>query len=170
MIQQPDNLPDDQIEVWQQAVEYFERAYRMQVQGDIASAIRDYKVSIRLFPTTEAYTFLGWVYAHLKLYDAAIAACKQAIDLDPTFGNPYNDLGAYLLEEERAAEAVPWLQQAILAPRYEARVFAYFNLGRAYERLGDWRHALDLYQQAVVESAEFLPAQHAVHRLLSQLN
>lgn len=170
MIQQPDNLPDDQIEVWQQAVEYFERAYRMQLQGDIASAIHDYKVSIRLFPTAEAYTFLGWVFAHLKLYDAAIAACKLAIEIDPTFGNSYNDIGAYLLEEDRAAEAVPWLEQAILAPRYEARVFAYFNLGRAHERLGHWYRALELYEQAVAESAEFRPAQHAAHRLLTRLN
>src|SRR5690606_36931108 len=137
---------------------------------DIASAIHDYKVSIRLFPTAEAYTFLGWVFAHLKLYDAAIAACKLAIEIDPTFGNSYNDIGAYLLEEDRAAEAVPWLEQAILAPRYEARVFAYFNLGRAHERLGDWYRALELYEQAVAESAEFRPAQHAAHRLLTRLN
>ncbi len=170
MIQQPDNLPDDQIEVWQQAVEYFERAYRMQLQGDIASAIRDYKLSIRLFPTAEAYTFLGWVYAHLKLYDEAIAACKLAIGVDPTFGNPYNDLGAYLLEQDRAADAVPSLERAISAPRYEARVFAYFNLGRAYERLGDWYRALALYQQAADLSVEFRPARNAAHRLLTRLN
>ncbi|HQY94237.1 tetratricopeptide repeat protein, partial [Caldilinea sp.] len=93
MIAQPDNLPDDQIEVWQQAVEYFQRAYRMQLQGDPAGAIHDYKASIRLFPTAEAYTFLGWVYAHLDLYDEALTACKLAIEVDPEFGNPYNDIG-----------------------------------------------------------------------------
>jgi tetratricopeptide (TPR) repeat protein len=96
MIVQPDNLPDDQIEVWQQAVESFQRAYRMQLQGDLANAIHDYKLSIRLFPTAEAYTFLGWVFAHLALYDEAITACKLAIETDPEFGNPYNDIGAYL--------------------------------------------------------------------------
>ena len=75
MIQQPDNLPDDQIEVWQQAVEYFQRAYRMQMQGDIASAIRDYKLSIYLFPTPEAHTYLGWVYS----FPQALRPCHRRV-------------------------------------------------------------------------------------------
>lgn len=170
MIAQPDNLPDDQIEVWQQAVEYFQRAYRMQIQGDLAGAIRDYKASLRLFPTAEAYTFLGWVYAHLDLYDEAIAACKLAIEVDPEFGNPYNDIGAYLLELEQPEAALAWLEQALVAPRYEARVFAFFNLGRAYERLGNWRQALELYQQAAQRYPDYRPASSAAQRIIGRLN
>jgi tetratricopeptide (TPR) repeat protein len=170
MIVQPDNLPDDQIEVWQQAVESFQRAYRMQLQGDLASAMHDYKISIRLFPTAEAYTFLGWVFAHLTLYDEAITACKLAIETDPEFGNPYNDIGAYLIELDRAGEAIPWLEQAIVAPRYDARVFAFFNLGRAYEHLGDWRQALELYQQTALRYPDYHPAVNAAHRLQGRFN
>ncbi|GIV67956.1 tetratricopeptide repeat protein [Caldilinea sp.] len=170
MIAQPDNLPDDQIEVWQQAVEHFERGYRMQVQGDIAAAIREYKLSIRFYPTAEAYTFLGWAYAHLQLYDEAIAACKLAIETDPAFGNPYNDIGAYLIELERTEEAIPWLEQALTAPRYEARVFAFFNLGRAYEQLGDLRLALEYYQAAVQNYPDYRPATEAMQRLLGKMN
>ena len=48
MIRQPGNLSDDQIEVWQQAVEHAKRAYRMQMQGDFASVICDNTLSIRL--------------------------------------------------------------------------------------------------------------------------
>lgn len=170
MIVQPDNLPDDQIEVWQQAVEYLQRAYRMQLQGDLANAIHDYKASIRLFPTPEAYTFLGWVYAHLALYDEAITACQLAIEIDPEFGNPYNDIGAYLIELDRSSDAISWLEQAIVAPRYNARVFAFFNLGRAYENLGNWRQALALYQQAATRYPDYRPAVNAAHRLAGRFN
>ncbi|GIK73270.1 MAG: hypothetical protein BroJett021_22580 [Chloroflexota bacterium] len=170
MIAQPDNLPDDQIEVWQQAVESFQRAYRMQVQGDIAAAIREYKASIRFYPTAEAYTFLGWAYAHLSLYEEAITACRLAIEVDPDFGNPYNDIGAYLLELERVEEAIPWFERALAAPRYDARVFAFFNLGRAYERLGKWRNALDYYQQTAEYFPHYRPAIDAAHRLLGRMN
>jgi tetratricopeptide (TPR) repeat protein len=170
MIRQPDNLSDDQIEPWHQAVEHFYRAYRMQMQGDLASAIRDYRLSIRLFPTAEAYTFLGWVYSHLKLYDAAIEACHAAIALDPEFGNPYNDIGAYLIELEQIAEAIPWLEKATIAPRYEARVYAFHNLGRAHELLGDWYRAVECYRRALQQDPGYQPARAALYQLLGRLN
>ncbi len=170
MIRQPDNLPDDQIEVWQQALEYFQRAYRYQLQGDIASAIRDYRLSIRLFPTAEAHTCLGWAYSTLNLYAEAIAECRLAIEIDPLFGNPYHDIGANLLELERPDEAIPWLEKAIDAPRYDARVFAYFNLGRAHELRHAWYQALEFYQIASTVTPDYKPAHAATHRLLGKLN
>jgi len=33
-----------------------------------------------------------------KLEDA-IAECQRAIKIDPDFGNPYNDIGAYMIEQ-----------------------------------------------------------------------
>ena len=44
--------------------------------------------------------------------DDAIAECKIAIAVDPDFGNPYNDIGAYLIELGREEEAVTWLERA----------------------------------------------------------
>src|SRR5690606_29289661 len=107
MIPFPPDLPDAQLEPWQQAVELFHQAYRLQREGDLAGAIRAYRRSIRLYPTAEAHTFLGWVFSILHLYDEAMACCRAAIALDPTYGNAYNDLGAYLLERGQAAEAIP---------------------------------------------------------------
>ena len=52
--------------------------------------------------------------------------------MDPDFGNPYNDIGAYLIQMGRLDEAIPWLEKATRAPRYEAPHFPRFNLGRAY--------------------------------------
>ena len=170
MLQPPEDLPDDQIEVWQQALEYFQRGYRQQMQGDLASAIQDYRHSLRLFPTAEAHTFLGWAYAGLHLFEQAIAECQAAIALAPDLGNPYNDIGAYLLELGRPAEAIPWFEQAIAAPRYDMRVYAFFNLGRACERTGQWLRAIDGYRQATVLQPDFHPAQMALQALLGKLN
>ena len=36
--------------------------------------------------------------------------------MDPDFGNPYNDIGAYLIEMGRLDEAIPWLEKATLRP------------------------------------------------------
>ncbi|MBP9074834.1 MAG: hypothetical protein KBG20_21180, partial [Caldilineaceae bacterium] len=67
-MQPPPNLSDDHIEVWQQALGYFQMAFRAQEEGDFAEAIRLYGLSIRLYPSAEAHTFLGWVYSFLNLY------------------------------------------------------------------------------------------------------
>ena len=33
--------------------------------------------------------------------------CKRAIEIDPDFGNPYNDIGVYLIDLNRFEEAIP---------------------------------------------------------------
>ena len=91
------------------------------MQGEYQEAIELYSRSIETFATAEAYTFRGWTYSFLGDYNRAIAECLQAIKLDPEFGNPYNDIGAYLIEQEKWDEAIPWFQKAMVAPRYEAR-------------------------------------------------
>lgn len=161
---------DDQLEAWQQAMEYFQEGYRLQENGDLASAMQKYRLSIFLYPTAEAHTYLGWIYSHLNLYAEAIAECKRAIAVDPDFGNPYNDIGAYLVELNRQKEAIPWFQKAITAPRYEARAYPFFNLGRIYEKLGQWPKAIRYYQQALSLDPEYEQAQAAWQDLQARLN
>ncbi|MBI4542990.1 MAG: hypothetical protein HY705_08170 [Gemmatimonadetes bacterium] len=38
--------------------------------------------------------------------DEAIAECKRAIACDPGFGNPYNDIGVYVMEMGRRGDPV----------------------------------------------------------------
>ncbi|MBX5496060.1 MAG: tetratricopeptide repeat protein, partial [Bryobacteraceae bacterium] len=114
------------------ALELFEKAYQLQMQGDLDLAVDLYKRSIEVYPTAEAYTFLGWTYRFQGKIDEAISECKKAIDIDPSFGNPYNDIGAYLIEKGKLDEAIPWLEQATRSARYEAYHYPWYNLGRVY--------------------------------------
>lgn len=132
----------------EQARAYFNQAYQLHTQGRLQRAIALYEQSLELYPTAEAHTFMGWAYSHLGEYERAIEECKQAIELDPDYGNPYNDIGAYLMELGRADEAEEWLVRATTAPRYETPFFPRFNLGRLCERQGKWFEALDEYKAA----------------------
>src|SRR5450759_4584160 len=105
---------------WELAHDLFEQAYSLQLQGEMDLAIDLYKRSIEIYPTAEAYTFLGWSYRFQGDLEAAIAQCKKAIAVDPDFGNPYNDIGAYLIELGRPDEALPWLERAVRSKRYNA--------------------------------------------------
>ena len=89
------------------ALEYFERAYARQRNGELEEAIELYKKSIAILPTAVAHTFLGWTYSFQSRYDDAIAECHRAIAIDPDFGNPYNDIGAYLIEKGTTRRSDP---------------------------------------------------------------
>ncbi len=78
--------------------EYLKKAYALQMKGQFEEAILNYKKSLDLYPTAEAFTFLGWTYSFLGDLEKAIGECKNAIDVDPDYGNPYNDIGAYLIQ------------------------------------------------------------------------
>src|SRR5947207_9371867 len=81
----------------ERAVRLFRKAYEHQMKKELDEAVELYKKSIDAYPTAEAHTFLGWTYSWMGRIDDAIAECLKAIDVDPTFGNPYNDIGSYLI-------------------------------------------------------------------------
>src|SRR5438552_13515189 len=120
------------------AERFFQEAHRLQMKGQFQAAVELYKKSIESFPTAEAHTFLGWTYHLMGRINDAIAECHRAIEVDPTFGNPYKDIGAYLIEKGELDDAIPWLERALKAPRYESYCYPHMNLGRVYERKRDW--------------------------------
>ncbi len=92
------------------AIEVWKRAYAHQRQGELDQAIQLYLESLAIHPTGEAHTFLGWTYSFQGRLDEAIAECHKAIAVDPDFGNPYNDIGVYLMQKGDLDGAIPWLE------------------------------------------------------------
>ncbi len=133
----------------ERAVDLLKRAYERQRAGRLDDAVRLYKASIAEYATAEAHTFLGWTYSFQGRYEEAIEQCKIAITVDPNFGNPYNDIGSYLIHLGRIDQAIPWLEQAKRAPRYEPRHFPYLNLYRVYVKMGQLDKAQRELQQAL---------------------
>ena len=157
---------EDKREAWQ----LFQQAYERQMKGELEEAVTLYKKSIETHPTAEAYTFLGWTYSFMGRLDDAIEECHKAIAQDPDFGNPYNDIGAYLIEKGELDEAITWFQKALQAKRYESPAFPHLNLGRVYERKGQWTEAIDSYKKALVLNPDYTLAKKALGRLISSLN
>ncbi|UCG24107.1 MAG: tetratricopeptide repeat protein [Chloroflexota bacterium] len=154
----------------QQSMILLERGYRHQMKGEVADAIILYERSLETWPTAEAYTFLGWTYSMTNRYDEAIECCKKAIEVDPTFGNPYNDIGAYLIELKRWEEAIPWLEKAAAAGRYDSPQYPYLNLGRVYGHMGQYRTALRYLDQALILDPFYRAAVWTKHTLLAKMN
>ena len=152
------------------AQDWFRRAYEHQMSGRLDEAIECYRRSINLEPTAEAHTFLGWTYSFKRDYDRAIAECKHAIGVDPDFGNPYNDIGAYLIELGRWDEAIPWFQKAIDAPRYDPRQFPHFNLSRIYSMRYEYAKAIEHLRKALELEPSYPIARRELAKLLAWMN
>jgi Tfp pilus assembly protein PilF len=93
-----------------------------------------------------------------------------AIELDEDYGNPYNDIGNYLVSLGKSNEAIEWFEKAITAPRYNMRYLPYYNLGKIYEKKGDWIKALKCYKESVKLNSKYEPAQESVIKIASLLN
>jgi tetratricopeptide (TPR) repeat protein len=112
MFDEGETIPAARLE----AIELFRRAYAAQHEDDYDRAIELYRRSIDAYPTAEAHTFLGWVYSFQRRYDEAIDECLRAIGVDADFGNPYNDIGSYLLARGDRYNCVRWFRSALRAP------------------------------------------------------
>ena len=154
----------------ERAEQLCKEAYQHQMNKEFEEAVELYQRSISVYPTAEAYTFLGWTYSWMGRIDDAIAECHKAIEVDPTFGNPYNDIGSYLMMKGQVDEAIPWLERALHAPRYESYCYPHMNLGRAYEAKRDWLRAKDEYRKALAENKEYKPAAESLGRIRGYLN
>ena len=152
------------------AGKFLQQGYEMQMAGKVDEAIELYQKSIAAQPTAEAYTCLGWAYSAKGRYGDAIRECEKAIRLDPDYGNPCNDIGAYMIETGRWDEALPWLEKATKAERYDGRFYAWYNLGRVFERQGEWAQALEAYRHALEQNPQYSLAAKAISRMEAALN
>jgi Tfp pilus assembly protein PilF len=131
------------VELWREGYHHHTRAFALaggkcdrEAVDELNAAVNLYSQSIETFPTAEAYTFRGWAYRSFGRIDDAIEECKRAIAVDPEFGNPYNDIGAYLIAKGQLDEAIEWLEKAKTAPKYEPRHYPFMNLAKLFAQKG----------------------------------
>jgi tetratricopeptide (TPR) repeat protein len=153
-----------------EAEEYRTLGQERQAQGDVEDAAAYYHMSLELFPTAEAHTYLGWALASKGSWEEAIAECEKAIALDPDLGNPYNDIAVYLIELNRLDDALPYLEKALDAPRYDCRHYPYYHRGRILERKIRFSEARDAYKASLDIEPDWEPARIGYHRALGFLN
>ena len=103
------------------AAELFREAYEAQMRGTSRTPCGCYGRSLAAHPTAEAYTFLGGTYSFLGDLEEVIACCKRAIEVDASFGNPYNDIGT-LPQKPNGLRRVPSLTPPTPAEHHRGRV------------------------------------------------
>ncbi len=133
----------------QRALALWEEGSHALLSGDVDEAISLFTTSLEVAETAEGYTFRGWAYSFQGRLDDAIAECKRAIEIDPEYGNPYNDIGCYLVQMGTGDEAPEWFERAKEAKRYEPRHFPFVNLGRWHMARGNVAEAITEFHGAL---------------------
>jgi TPR repeat/Tetratricopeptide repeat len=115
------------------------------------------QASVSAGPAGEAQRLnkLGETSYHAGQLDDAIDYYRQALDLDPAFGQAYSNLGLAYQKADRIAEAI-WANRKAIALASGAnanvvRASSYYNIARIYERAGQFQDALAQYELAQKE-------------------
>ncbi len=131
-------------------------------------AIDDFKHVLQLDPgDVKAADNLGLSYGAIGRNEEAYAAYRQAIKLEENAkdnnSGPYFDWGSLLIENNRIAEALPLLMQALEISPDDFRVHR--ELGKVYRYQNDLTRA-----QAELEKAiELAPRNPELHFILAQI-
>ena len=117
-------------------------------------------------PTAAAY-FKQGESLEAKDGSAAIAAYRQAIEMDPTFADAYLNLGAMLCEAHKCEEAVSLYDSAIVACPKSGLIR--FNRAVALEDLGLLDEAVVSYELSLTLEASLADAHFNIARLKERL-
>jgi len=147
------------------SVNLIERGLTAIENGDYIDALHEFKASAFVERSAEALTYWGWMEHHLGDTTKAIELCKEAIEVDPDYGNPYNDVGSYLVVLGRRDEAVGWFKKAISSKRYGPRQFPHLNLGKLYMADKQYRLALQHFEEALRFDPSDIDTREAVKNL-----
>lgn len=123
-----------------------------------------------LLETAEVLTLIGWCHSLQKDLEKAKTFCLKAIQLDPNYGPPYNDLGNYLLQEGQINESLKWFNLAKKASHFQNKEYPYINAGRAYIMKKEYQQALEEFSIALTIAPHLEELHQTVERLRQGLD
>ncbi len=131
------------------ATELLDHGHRARERGDYITALHDFKAAAHVRKCPDSLTNWGAMEHFLGDTRRAIELCREAIDVDPDCGNPYNDIGSYLVVMGRCDEAITWFKKAIASKHYAPRQFPHINLGKLYLSRKEYQQALHHFEEAL---------------------
>lgn len=170
-------LENENTEVVSLKMERERKYHQILHQGHEAVYAKDANLALKLFSkarnlmeTAEVLTLIGWCHSLLKDVEKAKTFCLKAIQLDPDYGPPYNDLGNYLLGEGHLNESLKWFNLAKKAKQFQNKEYPYINAGRAYMMKKEYDAALEEFSIALTIAPQLDELHQTVEKLKSGLD
>ena len=135
--------------------------------GQHAEAAAVFGEALRQDPTNAVYAAnLGNARRATGDLEGAAAAYRRALEQAPHLADAANGLGVILVEQQRPADAVAWLEQAARDPAF---IEAQLNLGIALQESGNLQRAKEQYRKVVAAAGAQARERDAARALLAQL-
>ena len=115
----------------------------------------------------QIYIEQAGIYFQERNWRDAIAACKNALSLNPRNADAYKIFGNILKIRGKKAEALGLYAKALEINPNSAAIYA--NLGSFYAEQKNWQQALDYYQQAVIIDPNLAGAYRSLARVWEEL-
>ncbi len=117
----------------------------------------------------KVHYLLGAAFDQRGIPEKAVEHYQKAIELKPDYSEAYNSLGAHYATHGNLQKAEECFKQALSNPGYISPSYAFYNLGRVYEKRGLPEEALKQYQQAVRLEPNYGAAYYRMGMILESL-
>lgn len=131
--------------------------------GEVERAESNYRAAAEALPESAApHYHLALLALNAGCVDDARAHCRRALDLDPSYGTAFNNLGFHYFWQRRDADAESEFRSALALNSNDA--YAPVGMARLAARRKDWNQAIDWASSALAVSDDNLDA----HRCIGQ--
>ena len=138
---------------YETAMGLVEQAMQQQLAGELDKAIRLYKMSIALYPTADAHTYLGWTYGSEERYEEAIRWLRDGVQRLPNDASIADRLAWILAtcpqEQWRVSAEALRIAEAVCRRTNNAVPQALDTLAAALANLGRFEEAIAAAEQAL---------------------
>jgi type IV pilus assembly protein PilF len=149
---------------------YLESGTGYLLKGNYPAALRDLISAEQLDPKNPTVqNNLGLAYFVRDKFELAETHIRKALDLDPNYTDARNNLGRVLIELGRYEAAISQLQKALNDLTYPEPEKAWFNMGLAYFRKGQYKTARDKFAETIRLKREHCLGQTFYGRTLLEL-
>lgn len=141
------------------------KGHKHMVAKKYEQATEAFKKAQNYGDTAEVLTLIAWSFSLQGKLEKAKNFCLKAIQKDPNYGPPYNDLGNYLLQEGHGEEALKWFELAKKCSHYQNREYPYINAGRVYLSQRKFKKAFDEFSKALTIAPNHQELHETINRL-----
>jgi tetratricopeptide (TPR) repeat protein len=137
----------------------YEAGVKSIAEGRVSLGLASLRQAVEIEPRNALYrNATGAVLLNIGRYADAEAEFLKAVDLDPTYGDAYHNLGSAYAEQAKWEEAIGAYRKALAQAIYASPETTYNNLGYAYWALDRRKEAEEAFRAALQLEPNLVPS------------